>query len=574
MQPTKRSSVFGVPRPRSVGPVLVVLALFLVPLLPWAGTAAAQSPSRGDAFSYSFHRHVGSGEGAYEEYYDDTYSRGSYTILASDAAQVRFHAVYAWTYSNTEGLEQAGWEDRTVSFTLATRHYTGTRTDLDEYDTYEGTSLAIWFWIPPEVRQGDRVQILEENFTVTSVDKTVWTNWAPKRGIEVTASGTGFRFDSYGTFSYTYTDTYYFDRATGYVIAERYVEHDTGSWLGDWASFDWKEDFDITGSTYAISIDWVMVGATIGAVATVFLSLGGIGYAYRWWPRTVESGKYVERKTKVRRVRTMDAFPEVESLATTHFVPFLEDFARKAILAKDVVAVATAGGSLVGFAVYNREAKIGMVLCGNTAVTETLRKFVGATDFFSEFRHTVPEGIRSEAARYGVKITDPNAYNVFETYQVLQADLATVPRLPYDTGLVTRMVEADLPEVGEVAHRVYRVRSDRWLRAQFESGDIGFVARVSGRIVGFAFATCAGGHGRIHTLSVLPENRNAGIGRELMRARLEALRALGATDAIAEIADWNLPSLQVASSHGFRRVGEMFVETARTRRIVRTIVRR
>ncbi len=136
------------------------------------------------------------------------------------------------------------------------------------------------------------------------------------------------------------------------------------------------------------------------------------------------------------------------------------------------------------------------------------------------------------------------------------------------------MTEGDLPQVASISNTVYKVESRSWIYAQYLSGDIGFVAKVDGKIIGFAFATCVNGHGRVHTLTVLPEFQNRGIGKELMCARLKALYDLGAVDVIAEIANWNLPSLQIAYRYGFKPVGTMYVETVRTQRIMRSIVRR
>lgn len=527
----------------------------------------------GDGFAYSFHRHVGSGTGAYEEYVDDTFSAGTYSVLSANATLVEVRATYSWTYRNNEGLRQAGAEDRIVDFALSDRHYT-VRVDLDEYDRWNPLSLAVWFWIPSDVQVGDQVQILEANFTVISRDATIWSNWIPKRGIALVTTGSAHRIDAYGAFDYTYTDMYYFDRASGYVIAERYQEHDVGFWQGQSAAFDWHEDFDVTSTTYPIPIDTPVLAATLASTYALFASIGGIAYGYRWRRRVLRRSRFIDSTTEVFRIRRAEDLPDLGNKATEWLGPFLKDFTVKSILAKDVAAVAVAGSNVVGFAMYNREAKIGTVLCVNTGITEALRTFVGAKDFFTEVRHGVPDELRKEAAREGVKITESSAYNVFETYQVLQREFdgQTVP--PYDPTLVSKMREADLPEVSDIAERVYKVRSARWLRAQLAAGDIGYVARVGGRLVGFALATCADGHGRVHSLTVLPEFRNSGIGKELMRARLAALAALGARDAIAEIADWNLPSLEVAWRHGFRAVGKMYVETARTSRIQRTIVRR
>jgi ribosomal-protein-alanine N-acetyltransferase len=213
-----------------------------------------------------------------------------------------------------------------------------------------------------------------------------------------------------------------------------------------------------------------------------------------------------------------------------------------------------------------------MILCENTEVKEGLRHFIGAKDFFTEVRSLIPEKIITEAARKGEKIENRFNYNLFDTYKIVR--LENLQDMDFDTGLITRMKESDLAELEAISKKVYKVRSRSWIRAQYRSGDIGFVARLDGKIIGFAFTTYANGHGRIHTLTVLPEYQNRGIGKELMRARLKALYDLGAVDVIAEIANWNLPSLQIAYRHGFKPAGAMYVETVRPQRIKRSIVRR
>jgi len=553
----------------------MIVVPVLVVSLSWASlSTAAADPTQGDGFTYSFHRHVGAGGGAYDGYTDNTDSSGQYQILTTNATDVTFRATYSWTYASSEGLRQSGIVDRTVSFSLPGRHYVARATDLDDYDAFDGTTLAVWFWISPGVRPGDTVQILENNFTVAAMDATTWSQWVPRKGIAATAEGTASRSDAYGQFSYTWVDTYYFDASTGYVIAERYREHDVGFWQGQGASFDWSESFDVTGTTYPLSVDAPVLGGTIVSMGVLIISAAGVVYGARWRLRTVPRSRYIDATTEVYRLWKPQDLPALRVALSPLLAPFLDDFVRKAVLAKDAAVVAVAGIRIVGFGMNNREAKIATILGENTAITETIRSLLRTRDFFTDTRHTIPEGIRSEARQYGVTIAEPNAYNVFETYQIVRRELDGGAIPPYDTTLVSRMMERDLPEVGAVAQSVYRIPCARWLRSVLKSGDIAFVARVGGRIVGFAFASIANEHGRVHTLTVLPEYRNSGIGKELMRARLTALRALGTTDVIAEIADWNLPSLQVAWRHGFHPAGKMFVETARTSRIQRTIVRR
>jgi ribosomal protein S18 acetylase RimI-like enzyme len=238
----------------------------------------------------------------------------------------------------------------------------------------------------------------------------------------------------------------------------------------------------------------------------------------------------------------------------------------------DRVAYGTRNGVLVGLALHNREGDIGSIFAADTGLAESLRRFVRSKDFFSEARHQVPSWSREWAGEMGVSLRSGDAYNLIDTYHVLL--LRRFPGSGYDGSLVGRMRPEELRAVADIAKKVFRTDSDRWLKAQLDGGDTAFVARVDGRVVGFALLTSVGYAGRLHTLAALPEYRGRGIGRELVRARLAALEALGARYAIAEVARWNLASLQLLYAHGFEKAGEMFVETARRNRPAKRAFRR
>jgi len=531
-------------------------------------------PTAGDNFEYTIIRKVGSGSGEYSGYSDELRSSGKYEITSVDSTEVQFHAAYSWTYSNSEGLTQQGSEDRIAAFSLDTRRYT-TKTDLDEYDKNLPSRLSVWLWISPIVKSGDKVAILDDEFTVTDESVTFWSGWIPRKGIELRAIGTRSRDDDYGKFTYTYTDIYYFDRSTGYILAERYTEKDTGYWNGVPAAFELTEGFGLARTSFSVPVDYSMLIVEIIVIVVFIILIAYDVYKFIWRAKNFTIDPYgivkISRITSTRELRFN------KNLATKIFDPFIHDLVNKTLLSKnimsqDIVCVATNNSDLLGIATYNRESDIGMILCENTEVKEGLRRFVGVKDFFTEVRSLIPEKIINEATRSGEKIENRFNYNLFDTYKIVR--LENLQDMDFDTGLITRMKEADLSEVEAVSQKVYKVRSRSWIRAQYRSDDIGFVARLDGKITGFAFATYANGHGRIHTLTVLPEYQNRGIGKELMRARLKALYDLGAVDVIAEIANWNLPSLQIAYRHGFKQAGTMYVETIRPQRIKRSIVRR
>ena len=49
---------------------------------------------------------------------------------------------------------------------------------------------------------------------------------------------------------------------------------------------------------------------------------------------------------------------------------------------------------------------------------------------------------------------------------------------------------------------------------------------------------------------------------------------MGVTKVVDEIADWNLASIRISTISGFKPVGKMYVETVRTKRIKKNIIRR
>jgi RimJ/RimL family protein N-acetyltransferase len=570
-------------------------------ILVWpAAAVTAAEIGRGTYFKYDYLQRIDGGTGEYQDWNDETKGTGHYEVLSWGPGEAVMRARQSWTYRNDDGKRDSGDMDRTFSFSLQTRLYTSNLTDLDDppYNTMTPSRLGQWLWVPPDIDLGEKVWILDENWTVTGKDVVLWSKLVPRRLIEVTSYGDDSRDDDYGQFSYTYTDRLYFDKATGMFFAERYEERDSGSFEGNPAGFRYTIEIDVTESSYAVDTDWPLFGLFVGGVALLLAAvIGGIGYGIhraRWARRTVcievpdgaggpgqppggaalPPAQAVDEVDITRLWRIRD-FPHIDaSQVTDLFGPFLEHWAEKALWAKDPVAVAvTADGShMMGIAYYNREARIGTVLARNSELAETMRAFVRAKDFFTENRHTVNAVAGDQEMMDQLARTGNEAYNVFETHKVYRLD--GIRPASYDVGLVRPMTADDLPAAAELAERVWRHPSKKWLRSCLESGDLAYVAVADGRLVGFGFACVSGEYGRLHTLAVDEAYRMRGIGKELHRARLESMRLLGVRTVFDEIADWNLASIRISALSGFQPVGRMFVETVRTERIKMDIVRR
>lgn len=542
-----------------------MVVLFAMTALAPVGLAM---PQQGDSFSYDFVQEVTNGQGGYEGWWEKTTSHGRYDVVSTEGEKTEILFNYKWSYDSYDSKTGPQSVSGNFSFSTATRKYIYGY----DLDVAYGANPSIWFWVPPSISVGQQLVILDQEFTVRSKSAVVWSDWLPREAIELVAYGSGHRNDAYGNFAYTFRDEYYMDKETGYIIAERYEEQDTGSWQGASSSFTWKESYDVTSSSYERQIEWISLSmiilGIIGTAALLYLAY----YAIRWRKRTVVLD--IGNTVKIFRIRKISKFPHLANEASMYFGDFLEDFARKALLSGGRVAVAVSKTGLAGLAVYHRDVKTGAIFCKSFKVNEPLRKYIGAKDFFSEVKHEM-EGDVSTYDDWGTNkplLKNVRAYNIFETSKVLT--LSSIPQLPYDASTIRVMAQSDLEEVSAIAQKVYKVKAKRWMQSLLDTKDIGVVAVVGGRIVGFAFATLTGDRARFHTLTVAPELRGRGLAKEMMRARLHIVRELGVREVVLEIADWNLASLTVSTFFGFRSIGEMYVETMRTKRVKKDIVRR
>ncbi len=509
----------------------------------------------GDSFSYKIEEFIENGDGEYDGYGERTVGTGHYFIESAAPGNTSVRYIWEWTYTSDTEPSRTGSANYRFRFNPQTREYLW-GFDLDQE---VGSPAFVWFWIPGGLRLGDRLAILDQNFTVTSLDAVVWSNWAPYHAVELATDGSFHRNDDYGDFYATYTDRYYFDRESGFIIAERYTEHDSGTFEGEFASFDWKFNFDVTETSYPLAVDWGNVaGYYIALPGLVVAILAAIGYAVRWRARDVYLPD--DSKLRVKRIRRMRDFTWPAGGTTRFFGPFMPGIVDKALAAGDRVGVALNRGALEGVAIYHKDVKVGSIFSVDKYVNEALRRFIGTKDFFSETRHQDSRG------------SGGDVYNIYETHRILVN--RQLGPLPYDASAVRPMTEADLPRICEISKNVYKVRARKWYATLLEKGDVGLVALADGAVAGFAFATVADGWARLHTLTVDPRFRGRGLGKELMRARLSMAYFLDASAAMVEIAEWNLPSLRISTSMGFAPEGWMYVESARRRRKERTIVRR
>ncbi len=501
-----------------------------------AAPAVAGAPQVRDFFEFDQTTTVSDGTGYYYAgYTETTQSHYRYTVqsIAGDAVTVQ--GTGSWTYSNSTGSYESGNEPYNPVFNLSSRRYLS-GIDVGGVDP---STATVWFWISLPVKAGDPVQILDEPLTVQSTSATYWQGAVPRTAILVSGTGSYPRDDVYGNFSADYTDQLYFDPNTGFIIAEKYSEIDTGvgAYLGN--SFVNATTLTVTASSYVLPLD---LGSALllylGVPAAIVLVVVGIVRVRRGPSRIKVGSGATAAYVRITKAKTPADVTNLIPDGSPFFGPFLSVLAERSIAEGDPVVLALDDRKIAGMALMDRESGMGSLFASEDAVARVLLKRLRMRDFFAD--GTIPARI------LGAKEID--------RFTILQ--LRNPQPMDYDTELVRPMQADDLPSVISIAEDVYRGRARRFLQSSFSAGDLGFVATSAGRIMGFGFATVVGTVGRLHTLTVAAPDRARGVGTEIMKARLSALAALGVDRVIVEISRQNVASLRVASKVGFAPVGE------------------
>jgi len=118
------------------------------------------------------------------------------------------------------------------------------------------------------------------------------------------------------------------------------------------------------------------------------------------------------------------------------------------------------------------------------------------------------------------------------------------------------LVEADLDRVAEIERAAF---TDPWSRRSFvellSQPQVRALALDSdGRLAGYALYSLVAGEGEILNLAVDPSSQRRGLGRRLLRAVLEAMRAAGTTAVFLEVRQSNRAAIALYARAGFRPV--------------------
>ena len=515
---------------RATRVVATTLAIFIVLVLPalLAVPSQGQPVEPGTWFEYDFNTYTDQGAGDYEGYWDEMKSHSRYTITGVIGDEVTMRALGSWDFRASDGTEYGDALDLTFRFNLTSRRYIG---PYDVDGVY--TDPSIWFWVPVPLTLGGEVRILDDVLEVRALDNPIWFGLVPRSAALLESTGSYARDDAYGQFNAQYRDRYWFDRETGFVVAELYEERDVA--FAPYAEFRWRAEVFVRSSSYAIPLHLPLFVSLDVGIPALLIASAILYYRRRRgpWRVSVDTGQG-RRRIKIRRIRNAKVLEGLELGGSRFFAPFLPIFARRALASKDPTVLATDGERIAGLFTHDTESNVGSLFAEDVEVVRSLAKRLPVKDFFAE----------------GERVAVPA--RAVDTFLVLE--LRSPQPIPYDTELVRPMDDTDLEEITAIAEGVYESAAKQWIRSCIRDGDLGFVA-VHGKIVGFGLATVADGTARLHSLTVLAPFRARGFGSEIMAARLSSLAALGVDRVLVEISTHNAASLRVAYKFGFREVG-------------------
>jgi len=569
-----------------------VVTLVGGPRLGWlaggATTAPAPAPDGGVAaepgappsarFAYRLTRVVDEGTGTYAGYQDALVASGSYEITPADGA-LAIEASYRWRYQG-ERCED-GEETRQARASLSDRLYVG-RTDLDDYDETPGsTPLGVWLWVSPSVQTGETVRILEHDFTVQRGDHVeIGETIVPAFVAET--HGETVRDDAYGHFRVLYTDSYWFDEATGYFLRSEHTEVDDN----DEAGFEQREVATVTSASYLpedVSVPNHPVARCpvvqhefglrhaerqrIVGGGAVAVSRGVLYVLYRLARPRAHRPTVDGHEVEITRIRRPEELPASLALGSGPLAAFVPHLARVALRAGEDVRVARSGERVIGVGIADEVARTAAIFAPHADACELLRRDLGVTEHFTGHRHESLPSVVSAARAAGTSEATPG-YNLVETYVVLEGD--TKPSPAYDATLVNRATTEDLPALAELSQRVTGHKREAYREAMLEEGVVALVARVKGRIVGAVYLSVAGDRARLSQLAVEPSARGKGVGAELVRAAISHAAVLGAVRIVTEIPPEGVGVRALLEAQGLAATGSLFLESAAATRTERT----
>jgi hypothetical protein len=230
--------------------VLVLLGALLA-LPAAAGVGGHYLPQTGDRFNYYETVVLNGGIGNYSGYSEKTYVNGTVGVTGvtpNGTESASYQNSDSWSNRTSSGPGSSERWNSAGNFTFSA----GSFLYVAGTDNQTGyTNPSVWFYMNNSLATGASFFLLDTSFTVVSRDYSYnLSGYGNVETISAQATGTYQRNDVYGTFTADYTWQPHFDPATGYIVGDLYVEHDSD---GSGNGFTWTDQLYVTHTTYPLT---------------------------------------------------------------------------------------------------------------------------------------------------------------------------------------------------------------------------------------------------------------------------------------------------------------------------------
>jgi GNAT superfamily N-acetyltransferase len=527
---------------------IVIIQLFGIPNI---GTIKT---SHSIEFEFEYNWDLKGTGGWYEGYTEKYRSRGHY-VVDFNGSVANVTAVVTWRWEDYYHTTDGDTENYMFTYSLINGSYLSG--DDQDYNT---TGMNVWFHIPGGVTSSS-YEILDTYYDVIG-DVVIWVrHLMPFKAKKLHSEGIYNRNDTYGEFQAAFRTNYYFS-PEGYVISETYHEHDEGydKDTSLWSVFDLDSVLSVISSSYSLPFCFgYYFLAYWFPLICIFVLFFIVYEKIRWRPRVIlkePENVIIQRNT-----------PTSSDLSiTSAYSDMISTYMTRARTQGKMVVYAHNRRKIIGIGFIDTKGKQG-----------------------SFFGHYVRNMVKFAKVKFVfTEVSRLSNFKSIETYDIFQIDNLQQHDFNFDTDHIKATEESHLRAIMRMIANedsgVKREKYAKWVINSFKD-DIAVDATViiqenwinkimsdlfqwnypkpeltNGKILlGAGFATPGIGTGWLYGLYVHPAFRNHGIGRMLVLARLSALKEMGYSTAITEIAEWNSPAKNIYDDFRAQKVGKIYL---------------
>ena len=222
----------------------------------------------------------------------------------------------------------------------------------------------------------------------------------------------------------------------------------------------------------------------------------------------------------------------------SYFDPFIKHFIAETLDAGSIAEIALNPSDLVEcLYIFDTVERIGTVFTDSTDLLNHYMDKASDCSLFCELKAEVEN----------------------EPFSILELDLSSSDLIHSFSNEVTLLGPTDVEEITNAMNSIFRGMNLRWVEAALRSGDRCFASMSGGEITGLGWGSIEDDTGHLISLGVKQRYRKAGIGTDILYARLLWMKELGVRKVFSEVSDYNLASRDIALKAGFIETGKIYL---------------